>query len=92
MISCMFHKVKDLFLKACILFLLLMLCSTIKVIDLLKFERLKTSGNARYKDRPVKDIYSHIQDALQYACLKVRSGLTPARARAVTKRSSKGWT
>lgn len=57
-----------------------------------KFERLKTSGNARYKDRPVKDIYSHIQDALQYACLKVRSGLTPARARAVTKRSSKGWT
>jgi len=57
-----------------------------------KFERLKTSGNARYKDRPVKDIYSHIQDALQYACLKVRGGLTPARARAVTKRSSKGWT
>lgn len=57
-----------------------------------KFERLKTSGSARYKDRPVKDIYSHIQDALQYACLKVRSGLSPARARAVTKRSSKGWT
>jgi len=57
-----------------------------------KFERVKASGTARYKDRPVKDIYSHIQDALQYACLKVRGGLTPARARAVTKRSSKGWT
>lgn len=57
-----------------------------------KFERLKTSGLARYKDRPVKDIYSHIQDALQYACLRVRSGLTPARARAVKKKSSKGWT
>lgn len=57
-----------------------------------KYERLKTSGAARYKDRPVKDIYSHIQDALQYACLRVRSGITPARARAVRKTSSKGWT
>ena len=57
-----------------------------------KYERLKTSGLARYKDRPVKDMYSHIQDALQYACLRVRSGITPARARAVRKTSSKGWT
>ena len=57
-----------------------------------KFERLKTTGNARYKDRPVKDIYSHIQDALQYLCLRVRSGLTPARARSVSKKSAKGWT
>ena len=57
-----------------------------------KYERLKTSGLARCKDRPVKDMYSHIQDALQYACLRVRSGITPARARAVRKTSSKGWT
>ena len=57
-----------------------------------KYERIKTSGLARYKDRPLKDGYSHIQDALQYACLKVRSGLTPARARAVRKTSTKGWT
>lgn len=57
-----------------------------------KYERLKTSGNARYKDRPLKDGYSHIQDALQYACLKVRSGLTPSRARHVNKKSAKGWT
>jgi hypothetical protein len=57
-----------------------------------KYERLRTSGAARYKDRPVKDIYSHIQDALQYGCLKVRSGLTPARARSINKRSSRGWT
>ncbi len=57
-----------------------------------KFERLKTTGNARYKDRPVKDIYSHIQDAMQYACLRVRSGLTPARARSINKKSARGWT
>jgi len=57
-----------------------------------KFERIRTSGNARYKDRPVKDIYSHIQDALQYLCLRVRSGLTPSRARTVTAKSAKGWT
>jgi len=57
-----------------------------------KYERLKTSGPARFKDRPLKDGYSHIQDALQYACLKVRSGLTPSRARHVNKKSAKGWT
>ena len=57
-----------------------------------KFERLKTSGNARYKDRPLKDGYSHAQDALQYACLRVRSGLTPSRARHINKKSARGWT
>jgi hypothetical protein len=57
-----------------------------------KFERLKVSGLARFKDRPTKDIYSHIQDALQYACLKVRNGLTQSRARSVNKKSAKGWT
>lgn len=75
-------------------FLLNPRCTTLRkgFLGRFKFERIKASGAARYKDRPVKNIYSHIQDALQYACLKVRSGLTPARARAVTKRSSKGWT
>lgn len=57
-----------------------------------KYERLKVSGAARYKDRPVKDMSSHIQDALQYACLRVRSGLTPAKARPTVKKSAKGWT
>jgi len=57
-----------------------------------KYERLKVSGAARFKDRPVKDMSSHIQDALQYACLRVRSGLTPARARPMVKKSAKGWT
>lgn len=57
-----------------------------------KYERLKTSGPARYRDRPVKDISSHIQDALQYACLRIRNGLTGTRVRAIKTNSSKGWT
>lgn len=57
-----------------------------------KYERLRTTGAARYRDRPVKDMYSHIQDALQYLCLRVRSGLTPTRARTVNKKTAKGWT
>lgn len=57
-----------------------------------RFERLKTSGSARYRDRPYKDEHSHIHDALQYLCMKVRSGLSPVRARSVVTKSSKGWT
>lgn len=56
-----------------------------------RYERLKTSGSARYRDRPVKDEMSHIQDALQYACLRVRSGLAQTRARPVVTASNKGW-
>lgn len=57
-----------------------------------KFERLRTSGPARFKDRPLKDEYSHIHDALQYACMKVRSGTSPVRAKPIVRKSSKGWT
>jgi hypothetical protein len=57
-----------------------------------KFERLRTNGPARFKDRPLKDDYSHIHDALQYACMKVRSGTAPVKAKAVVKKSAKGWT
>lgn len=57
-----------------------------------RYERLRTSGSARYRDRPVKDEHSHIHDALQYACLRVRSGLNPVRAKAVRNKSAKGWT
>jgi len=57
-----------------------------------KYERIKTSGLARYKDRPLKDDYSHPQDALQYGCMKIRSGTQPARARSVKKVSARGWT
>jgi len=57
-----------------------------------RYERLRVSGSARYKDRPVKDDSSHIQDALQYACLRIRSGLNPLKARTVRTQSNKGWT
>lgn len=36
-----------------------------------KFERIKVSGDARYRDKPCKNRYSHIHDALQYLCLAV---------------------
>lgn len=57
-----------------------------------KYERLKTSGPARFRDRPVKDDMSHIQDALQYACMRIRNGLVGPKARAVKTTSNKGWT
>lgn len=56
-----------------------------------RYERLKVAGE-RYRDRPVKDKYSHPHDALQYACLRVRVGTTPVAARRVVTKSSKGWT
>jgi hypothetical protein len=57
-----------------------------------RYERLKVAGE-RYRDRPVKDRFSHPHDALQYLCLKVRDGggLRP-RAKTIRKASSKGWT
>lgn len=57
-----------------------------------RYERLKTSGSARYRDRPIKDQFSHPHDALQYLCLRVRNGLSPVRARTVVNASNKGWT
>jgi hypothetical protein len=57
-----------------------------------RYERLRTNGSARYRDRPVKDDHSHIHDALQYACLRIRSGLNPVRAKAVSRpAAAKGW-
>lgn len=57
-----------------------------------RYERLKTSGSARFRDRPVKDQFSHPHDALQYLCMRVRNGLSPVRAKQVVNASSKGWT
>lgn len=44
------------------------------------FERLKTSGEAIYKDMPKKNGFSHPHDALQYACLAIRGGTSRPRA------------
>jgi hypothetical protein len=56
------------------------------------YARMSVSGSSRYKDRPDKNQFSHIHDAIQYACLHVRSGLNPVRAVEVARRSSRGWT
>ena len=51
------------------------------------YQRVKASGPSRFKDRPLKDQYSHVQDAIQYACLKIRSGLNPVKAKPVESKS-----
>lgn len=57
-----------------------------------RYERIKTGGSARFKDRPIKDKFSHPHDALQYLCLKLRGNLNPVRARPVEVNSMNGWT
>lgn len=57
-----------------------------------RYERLKSSGQARYRDRPVKDAFSHPHDALQYLCMRVRNGLRPISARPVVQANTRGWT
>jgi hypothetical protein len=57
-----------------------------------RYERLKTSGPAKFKDRPVKDKYSHIHDALQYGCMQLRGDMNPVRAHQVVQASMGGWT
>jgi hypothetical protein len=56
-----------------------------------RYERLKVAGE-RYRDRPVKDKFSHPMDALQYLCLKVRDGGGNVRAKRVAKATTRGWT
>lgn len=56
-----------------------------------RYERLKVAGE-RYRDRPVKDKFSHPHDALQYLCLRLRQGGRVVRARSVGKASTKAWT
>ena len=56
-----------------------------------RYDRLQVSGSAaRYKDRPVKDKFSHPQDALQYLCMYLREEINPVRAVPV-KRSGYAW-
>jgi len=40
-----------------------------------RFKRIQVTGEERYHDAPVKDMYSHPQDALQYVAMKCRGGL-----------------
>lgn len=57
-----------------------------------RYDRLQISGStARYKDRPVKDKFSHPHDALQYLCLYMRNEMNPVRAKRVLAGKAGGW-
>ena len=75
-------------------FLLSPNCRTLRkgLIGGYRYERLKVAGE-RYRDRPVKDRFSHPHDALQYLCMKARGGnQKQVRARSIGKASSRAWT
>jgi hypothetical protein len=58
-----------------------------------RFERVLVGGStSRYKDKPVKDRFSHPHDALQYLALKLRGDANPVRVRPVEQSSMNGWT
>lgn len=57
-----------------------------------RFERLKVSGTSRFRDRPVKDRFSHPHDALQYGALHARGDATPVRRREIKVVSMAGHT
>ncbi len=50
-----------------------------------RYERIRASGSTKFKDRPVKDKFSHVHDAFQYGCLQVRGEMNPTRAMPVAK-------
>lgn len=58
-----------------------------------KYERVKVTGEERYKDQPAKNRYSHTHDAGQYAALAVEEGdhVVVVQARPVQRASIKGW-
>jgi hypothetical protein len=43
-----------------------------------RFRQLQVSGEARYSDTADKNMYSHIHDAIQYACLHIQEGVEMA--------------
>jgi len=58
-----------------------------------KFERVKVSGTERHKDKPAKNHFSHVHDALQYAALHVEQGVKRVNVvRPVQQVSAGGWT
>jgi hypothetical protein len=57
-----------------------------------RYERVKASGPERFKDRPLKDKYSHIHDALQYGALYARGEINPVVARPIKRTGHmRGW-
>jgi hypothetical protein len=62
-------------------------CKTLRkgFISGYRYERIQVAGEERYKDRPVKDHFSHVHDALQYAALAAEE---PSRRPAPRRRSA----
>jgi hypothetical protein len=56
-----------------------------------RYERIRAAGE-RYKDRPLKDQFSHPHDGLQYLCMRIRAAMNPVRARPVKLKEASGWT
>lgn len=51
-----------------------------------RYERIRASGSTKFKDRPVKDKFSHVHDAFQYGCLQIRGEMNPVRAMPIQKK------
>lgn len=57
-----------------------------------RYERVQVAGDERFKDRPAKNRFSHVHDALQYACAHLLGEKAEPRASRPVKRSSMaGW-
>ena len=61
-----------------------------------QFERLQLAGEARFKDQPMKNSYSHPADGLQYLADLARHGTTKVQSRSVVREiqpglASVGW-
>lgn len=58
-----------------------------------KYERVQVSREERYKDKPHKNVYSHIHEGLQYGLLEVTRGFKVKKHKATPKapRSALGW-
>jgi hypothetical protein len=57
-----------------------------------RYERVKASGPERFKDRPVKDKFSHIHDALQYGAMYARGAVNPVVYKPIKKTTRmRGW-
>jgi hypothetical protein len=62
-----------------------------------QFQRVQVAGDARYKDQPNKNRYSHSHDGLQYLCDLAKNGTVKALNRRVateiiTGINPAGWT
>lgn len=58
-----------------------------------QYERIQVANEERYRDKPKKNIYSHVHEALQYGAMETLDGIRieKVEAKPVRRRTSKGW-